>query len=577
MHGEGSVLYLRETLLFLALTGVLIPLLQRLRVNQVLGFLAAGTLLGPHGLGVLIDRVPSLAWLSFRGGEVMSVLAELGVIFLMFLIGLELSVSRIRELRRWVFGAGIAQVLLSGALLCGALASVGLAWTQALVLGLVLALSSTAVVMQLLTERHALATPAGQAVFSVLMLQDLAVVPLLIVIGVMGASTGAGVGWLLSLALLKSVAAIVVIYLLGRRLVGPMFHAFCKQRQPEVFMSLTLLTVLSIGGATAAAGLSMALGAFVAGLLLADTPFRHEVEVTVEPLKGLLMGVFFMSVGMGVDLAAVAREPLALLAATAALVLVKAVAGAVVFRLGGLPAGRALESGLLLSQGGEFAFVAIGQAAASTLLADHVARFAMLVVSASLFATPLLARLGALVAGRLQDSPHFAPEDDAAHEGLADHVVIAGCGRVGQLLAEVFAGQSVPFVAIENDAHAVARLRARGLPVVYGNAARPELLRKLQLKRARAVVMTMDQPAAAMHTVTAIRAEFPSLPVFARSRDEAHAKQLLKAGASVVVPETLEGALQLSGAVLAHLGFDDADSGRTLEAERKRRLQTHPA
>ncbi|MEW6704355.1 MAG: cation:proton antiporter [Pseudomonadota bacterium] len=567
--------FLRETLLFLTLAGVLIPLLQRLRVNQVLGFLAVGVAAGPFGLALWADRAPWLAWFTFSNVEGVAALAELGVIFLMFLIGLELSVPRVLALKRWVFGAGLAQVLLSAAAIGGIALAFGNRPGVALVLGLVLALSSTAVVMQLLSEQRALATPVGQASFSVLMLQDLAVVPLLILVDVVASKADHAVGATLAAVALKSVVAVSLIFVAGRWLLRPLFRSFARRRQPEVFVALTLLTTLSIGGATAAAGLSMALGAFLAGLLLGETEYRHEVGVTIEPFKGLLMGLFFMSVGMGVDLRQIAANPGWIVLSVAGLFLIKGLIASAVFRVAGLGWPQAVEAGLLLGEGGEFAFVVIGHALAAGLLAPPVAQFMMLVVTGSLFATPALARLGATLGARLKPVPEAA-EGASDLGALQGHVIVAGCGRVGQLLAGVLQRQGVPFVAIEHDAHLVDRLRRQGLPVVYGNAARPDLLRRLHADQARAVVMTMDQPSAAMQAVHAARREYPALPVLARSRDEEHAAQLRQAGASEVVPETLEGALQLSGAVLAGLGVPAAEAAAALQDERERRLRQPP-
>ncbi len=310
MTEQHGLPFLREALVFLVFAGVLIPLLQRLRINQVLGFLVVGVLVGPHGLGQWATQWPWLATVTFSNASGVSQLAELGVLFLMFMIGLELSTQRLWALRRWVFATGGAQVVLSAAAIGGLALAFGNAWQPALVLGMVLALSSTAVVVQLLAQRQALATPMGQAVFSVLMLQDLAVVPLLILIDLLGSGSGDHIGSILGLTVLKSVGAVLLIFVVGRRLIQPVFRAFASRHQPEVFVALTLLTTMGIAGLTEAAGLSMALGALLAGLLLAETEYRHEVEVTIEPFKGLLMGLFFMSVGMGLDLRAVASDPL---------------------------------------------------------------------------------------------------------------------------------------------------------------------------------------------------------------------------------------------------------------------------
>ena len=411
--------YLRETLLFLALVGILIPLLQRLRINQVLGFLVAGVLAGPYGFALWMDRWPWLETFTFPRAQGVQSLAELGVLFLMFLIGLELSVQRMWAMRRWVFLAGSTQVLLSS-LVIGVLAWLfGNSVQVALVLGLVLSLSSTAVVMQLLSQQRGLAKPLGQATFAILMLQDLAVVPLLILVDLLTSKSAEGLAQTLTLTTLKSVGVVALIFLLGRRVIRPVFRLFAKQHQPEVFMALTLLIALSTAGATAAAGLSLALGAFVAGLLLAETEYRHEVEVTIEPFKGLLMGLFFMSVGMAIDVRAVLGQPFWIAASVLGLMTIKTVVTGGVLRAGGLAWGKALEGGMLLAQGGEFAFIVIGAAAATRLLPADVAQFMLLVVSLSLMATPLFARLGGRLGERLDRLNQTAGQANGLEIGRA--------------------------------------------------------------------------------------------------------------------------------------------------------------
>jgi len=567
--------FMRETLLFLTLAGIFIPLLQRFRINQVLGFLSIGMLVGPHAIGRWADQFPWLETFTFPRDTGVQSLAELGVIFLMFLIGLELSVKRLWDLRRWVFIGGTVQVVFS-ALLIGALAWLfGNRLEIALLLGLVLSLSSTAVVMQMLSQQRAMASALGQAIFAILMLQDFAVVPMLILVDLLAHKSSDGLVMVVSMAALKSVGAVLLIFVVGRRVVAPAFRIFARQRQPEVFMALTLLVTLGISGVTAAAGLSMALGAFLAGLLMAETEYRHEVEVTIEPFKGLLMGLFFMSVGMGIDLGEIARHQALILASVIGLILIKAVVVGTVLRVGGLSWGRALEGGLLLSQGGEFAFVIVGSAAASGLLSADVAQFMLLVVSLSLMLTPLVARIGQSLGKKLDAALRSADHDggDILPDRLSGHIVIAGTGRVGQLLAEVLDKQHVPYLAIEHDAHIAARLRKAGMPVFYGNAARVEMLRKLHTDTAAALLITMDQPAAAMHTVAAARSEFPQLPIFVRSRDEQHAHELLKAGATAVVPETLEAGLQLSSFALHAVAVPDGEIGAVLNRVREARVE----
>jgi CPA2 family monovalent cation:H+ antiporter-2 len=562
--------FLREILLFLTLAGILIPLLQRLRINQVLGFLAVGAVLGPFGLGLMADQSPWLAYLTFPRAEGVTILAELGVLFLMFMIGLELSAARLWALRHWVFGAGSAQVCLSAALIAGALLLLGQRTETAVILGLVLSLSSTAVVMQLMTEQHATTTRLGQATFSVLMFQDLAVVPLLILIGVMAKGSSGGVVSLVLITLAKAGGAIALIYLLGGRVIRPLFRTFARRHQPDVFMALILLSTLGIAGLSAAAGLSMALGALIAGLLLAETEFKHEVELMIEPFRGLLMGLFFMTVGMGMDVRQVLDAPLWLAGAVLGLVAIKAAVAALLFRAGGLNWGRAVEGGLLLGQGGEFAFIVIGYAMAGGLVEAALGQRVMLAVGLSLFITPLLAKLGRALGNwwERRIETHAAGKDDGELALVRGRIIIAGFGRVGQMLGKLLAEQKIPYVAFENDARLASELHRQGLPVYFGNASRAELLRRVHASEAPAIVLTMDHPASALHAVRGIRQEFPDVPLFARARDEKQARLLKMAGATVVVPETLEASLQLSAFVLESMGLEELEVDGIVDEER---------
>jgi CPA2 family monovalent cation:H+ antiporter-2 len=494
----------------------------------------------------------------------------------MFMIGLELSAARVWALRRWVFGAGTGQVGIS-AILIGAIA-----WflfgrvDTAVVLGFVLALSSTAVVMQLMTAQKNTGTRLGQAAFSVLMLQDLAVVPLLILIDAMGSGAQGNLGMLVLVAMAKAALAIALIYLVGGRIVHPLFRAFARHHQPDVFMALILLTTLGIAGISAAAGLSMALGALIAGVLLAETEFKHEVELMIEPFKGLLMGLFFMTVGMGMDLRQVAAAPLWLAAAVFGLIGLKALVVTLLFRAGGLPWGRSVEGGLLLGQGGEFAFIVIGYATAGKLVDPALGQLVMLAVGLSLFVTPPLARLGRAIGERWESQADLeaAALDLAQLESASGRIIIAGFGRVGRQLAKLLNEQGIEFVAFENDARLVAKMRAQGYPVYFGDASRAELLQRVDAGHAPAIVLTMDHPAAALHAVRGIRREFPLVRLYARSRDEKHARDLKLAGATIVVPETLEAGLQLSAFVLEAVGMDAALVDRLIDVERDLFLAT---
>ncbi|SNT36028.1 Kef-type potassium/proton antiporter, CPA2 family [Noviherbaspirillum humi] len=567
--------FLQETLLFLVLAGILIPLLQRLRINQVLGFLTAGMFFGPFGLGLWSGAFPALSQFTFHELDAVSALAELGVLFLMFTIGLELSAERLLAMRRWVFGAGGAQVGIT-ALLIGSIAWLfGNRVEVALILGLVLSLSSTAVAMQIMSERRMVSTPLGRAGFSILMFQDLAVVPLLVLVGILGKGTSDGAASLAFVILTKSLGVIALIYLIGRRLVRPLFHALVKPGRSDVFMALTLLTTLGIGALTAATGLSMALGALLAGLLLAETEFRHEVELTIEPFKGLLMGLFFMSVGMGIDVREVARFPVWLPLSVFGLFAIKSGVIAVIMRLGRLSWADAVQGGLLLGQGGEFAFIVVGYAMGIRFIEAETGQFILLVVGLSLFATPLAAKAGILVGSAWRKAAGAAAaEADAELAALPDRkVIIAGFGRVGKMLCCILQRSDIPCLALEDDATVVARERALDFPVYFGNASRLELLRKVHAERASAIVLTMNHPGAALNAVKAIRREFPGVPLLARALDEKHAVVLKQAGATLVVPETLEASLQLSAFALQALGVAEEETMRVIDEERERHVR----
>ena len=573
MDETGQVPFLREALLFLALTAILIPLLQRFRISQVLGCLVTGAMFGPFGLGLFADTLPWLSHVTFPHLEGARILADFGVVFLLFLVGLELSAERLWAMRRWVFGAGTAQVLIS-ALCIGALAAAfGNSWQSSVIIGLVLSLSSTAIVVQLLTERRELASSVGRASFSVLLLQDLAVAPLLVLVSILGQLQGGNFFWLIVIAFLKATAAIGLIVLLGRWVLRPLFHRVSVTRQPETFMAMTLLSVLGIAALTWMAGLSLALGAFLAGLLLAETEYRHEIQVTIEPFKGLLMGMFFMTVGMGVDARTLLHDPLWIPLSVFGLFAVKSLVMIPLFRHFGLSWGQAMASGTLLGQGGEFAFIVMGMAVMQQLLPNEIGQFVMLVVGFSMLATPVAARVGREL-GQWIDRRVGQPvviERPSVPE-LDGHIVIAGFGRVGQLLGQLFDAQNIPYLALEHDAKTANESHRRGLPVFSGDASRPDLLRQVRVDRARAVVITMDHYSAALNAVGAIRRDYPQVRIFARARDEKHAQLLIQAGANEVIPETLESSLQLAAFVLDEIGMPEKASAELIQREREKRI-----
>lgn len=541
-----------DLLVFLLAPVIVVPLFRRLRSSPILGYLVAGIAIGPHGLGLI------------RESELTALLAELGVAFLLFAIGLELSLERLRVMRRLVFGLGGLQVLVS-ALLIGLIAGAADVGTAAaLVIGGALALSSTAFVLQLLVERGEQVTRFGRAAFAILLCQDLAVVPLLALVPVLALDPPSLLA-ALAAAALKAAAALALIIAIGRLAVRPVFRMVVATRSPELFVSATLLAILGTGWLSALGGLSLPLGAFLAGLLLSETEYRHQVEADIRPFRGLLVGLFFMTVGLAMDLPAVADRWAEILLLLVALLTVKAVVIAGLCRGFGLPAGDALRIGLLLAQGGEFGFVVFAAALEHKILEPELGQILLATVAASLLVTPLLAELGARLARRIS---HRQPGDLAAvqqeSEGLHDHVLIAGFGRVGQTVAKVLAAADVPYLALDLDHDRVRRCRARGLPVVFGDASRADVLAAAGAGRARAAVLTLDQPAAVDRAVAALHQHFPQLQLFVRSRDPEHARALARRGATAVVPEAVEASLQLGAIVLSALGPGD-EVGRIIE------------
>ncbi|MBL8669171.1 MAG: cation:proton antiporter, partial [Alphaproteobacteria bacterium] len=410
----------------------------------------------------------------------------------------------------------------------------------------------------------------GRASFSILLLQDLAVVPILLLVTVMGDKSGASTGMLLLKSLGQAVAAIVVIILIGRFLVRPAFKFVSQFRSPELFMAVTLLTILGLASLSAAAGLSMALGAFMAGLLLAETEYRHQIEVDIEPFKGLFLGLFFMSVGMGIDVAAIFDNAITLIVAVIVVMALKAAVTGALCRPFGLPRHAAMECGVLLSQVSEFAFVVIGLGITFEVLPAKEGQLLLIIVSLSMLLTPTLSGFARKLAQSLEDkaTQETAQAHGAADDELKDHIIIAGFGRVGRTVARVFQGQNIKFVALDLHAESVARARAEKLPVYYGDASRSDIMERIHADRAIGLVLTMDDPLAVEHSVHEVRELWPQLPIFARARDTEHAQRLKRLGATEVVQETVEASLQLAGRVLEHMQLPDETMLHVLDQQR---------
>lgn len=544
----------KEAIIFLVTAGVVVPLFHRLRISPVLGFIGAGALLGPFGLGRFAAEHHWLAPFTIGNRSEISHLAEFGVIFLMFMIGIELSWERLRTLRRLVFGLGSIQVTASAALIAGLFAVTGQPATAAIIVGIALALSSTAVVLPVLAEQRRLNTPSGRTSFAVLLFQDLAVAPVLFAIAVLGREDVADVGSSLALALGQAAIALAVIVLAGRLALRPLFQLVARTKSPELFMAACLLVIAATALTAAASGLSMTLGAFVAGLLLAETEYRRAIEATIDPFKGLLLGVFFVSVGMNLDPAQLVAAPVAILGLALVLLALKGSVILVAARTLKLAHPVALETALLLGPGGEFAFVLIGGAIAGKLVPEDLGSAALIVTTVTMVMIPGLAALARRLSGRVSKESLGRARAEPPPDKQQNRVIVAGYGRVGRLVGEMLKRHKIPFIALDSDPARVAEQRRLGNPVYFGDSSNTELLRRCDIATARALVVTLDNARAVEAVVQAGRAERPDLTIVARARDARHATQLYEMGVDDAVPETIEASLQLSEAVLVDVG-----------------------
>jgi CPA2 family monovalent cation:H+ antiporter-2 len=520
----------------------------------VLGYLGAGAILGPLGLGSISNAFPALSWFTINDAQNVAGIAELGIIFLLFLIGLELSFPRLSAMRRLVIGLGGSQVLLTSALIAGAALAVGKNPSEAIVLGVSLSLSSTAIALELLSNQQRLTTSVGRASFSVLLAQDLAVIPVLLFVSILAARSGGSVIASLASALLQAAVAVTVIVVFGRVLLRPLFRLVATARSSELFIAAVLFVIVAAGVIADQAGLSMALGAFVAGLLLAETEYRKAIEATMAPFKGLLLGVFFFTVGMNIDFRELVREPLLLLGGVVSLIALKSLLLIGLAKLFRLSWPVATETGLLLGPGGEFAFVSIGMAAAAGLIEVPLARFTLAVTSVTMALTPLLSICARHLAAQLTAAKADDPELTARPAGGQKHAIVVGYGRVGKVVCALLRQHGISYIAADSDALTVTRDRREGHDVYYGNAADPRFLESCGLATAAGVIITIHSVGVIDDVVEHVRAMRPDILIVSRARDADHARHLYSLGATDAVPETIEASLQLSEAALVGLG-----------------------
>ncbi len=546
---------LRELLIILSSAALIVPIFYRFNISPVLGYILSGVLLGPFGLGALSEQYPFLKPFVFTDSATIHTMSELGVMFLLFAIGLELSFERLKSMRRLIFSLGGLQVAICSigiALIAWLVFGVGR--TASLIIGISLAMSSTAIVMQILTDKNRIMAPEGRASFGILLFQDIAVIPIMFAIPFL-APAKLGLGFLpLLKAIFLSTFAVIAVLFLGRLVLRPVFKLAASIKGPEIFMAASILVVIVTGLVTNAAGLSMTLGAFLAGLLLAETEYRREVETTIQPFKGLLLGVFLVSIGIGLDFEKIFERPLLLIAAACALIAVKAIIIAFIGPMLGLKRKGALYAGILLGGAGEFAFVLLGIAKSFYVVGPKSTDFALTVAALSMAIVPILAEILEFQkkkAKPIESETQKASEDSAHDEG---HVILAGLGRSGELVATILERHNVKYLATDVDVEMVSEGRKKGHRVYFGDISRKEFLEACGIMRARAVVISIQDYGKTAAIVKAIRSLRKDISIVARARDIENAGRLYELGVNEAIPATFESTLQIAEATLVEVG-----------------------
>jgi CPA2 family monovalent cation:H+ antiporter-2 len=534
-----------DALVILGAAGLVIPAFARFRITPVIGFILVGILVGPAGLGALVGRAPWLYYLTISDPHGIEPFAEFGIVLLLFSIGLELSFRRIWSMRSQVFGTGAAELIGSGVLIAVALHLLGQSWAGALGLGFAAALSSTALVLPLAGTTSAV----GRSAFAMLLFEDLALVPIIFALGALGSAGGGVVD--IGATLVRGALTVAALYVGGRFVLPRLFAQAARTKSPELFLAASLLVVIVASVATTAAGLSPIVGALLAGLLIAETNYHHEVEVITAPFKGLALGVFLITVGMSLDLRLIVANAGPLALAVIGVVAIKALVTFLLLRVAQAPRGVAAETGLLMGSPSETTLIVLGTAAQGGLILPSTASFWQTVTAIGLTLTPLLARAGRGFSRLIDSSAHRDTVPERIEEGGS---VIIGFGRVGRLVADMLAVHGRDYRAVEADIDVVTDARAAGYPVLFGDVGRAELIERLRLAHADALILTMDDPVLTVRLARRVRAAAPDLPIIARARDAHHAAELYRAGVTDAVPETLESSLQLSEAVLVDLG-----------------------
>ena len=537
-----------DALVILGTAGLVIPAFTRFRISPVIGFILVGALIGPNALGHLVDRFPWLYFATISDPHAIEPFAEFGIILLLFSIGLELSFRRLWGMRKAVFGLGPAKLILSALVIGGGLWLFGERPGGALGLGLALALSSTALVLPMVGTTGAV----GQRAFAILLLEDLALVPIIFILGAL-APYGDSAGWDGLLRTLGIGAVVIAAMMIGGRYLLPrLFAQAARAKNPELFLSASLLVVILASIATTAAGLSPIVGALIAGLLIAETDYSAEVDLVMAPFKGLALGVFLISVGMSLDPMMLLDNWHQIALGVMSVVLAKALITGLLLRFWGAKRTVSLETGLLMSSPSETTLIVLGTAAQARLIGAETAAFWQVVTAIGLTITPILAKVGHDIARRFDEREHkLDPNIAASAQGRA---IIAGFGRVGRLVAQMLDAHDQSYLAVDADIDAVIHARRRGYEIMFGDIARPGMIEHLDLAKATALILTMDDPVQVVRITRYARELHPRLTIVARARDPNHAAELYRAGATDAVPETLESSLQLSEAVLVDLG-----------------------
>jgi CPA2 family monovalent cation:H+ antiporter-2 len=547
MAGELSFSpVMRDALVILGSAGIVIPVFARFRITPVIGFILIGLLVGPFGLGMFVERIPWLGYITISDPERLAPFADFGIILLLFAIGLELSFNRLWQLRKLVFGLGSLEILIIGS--CGAVFmyyAQGMDRTAALALGFALAFSSTAIVLPISGTK----SQVGKAALSMLLFEDIMIVPIIFILGALAPNAEAeGMSGLVN-TLWQGGVVIALLLVLGRYALPTLFGQAARTKSPELFLAATMLVVIGASLATGATGLSPIVGALIAGLLIAETDYHGEVESIVEPFKGLGLGVFLITVGMSIDLALIASMAAEFLTALVGVLIFKALITGVLLRLMGARRSTAAETGVLMASPSETTLIVLAAATSALVIDPDTAQFWQIVTAMGLTVTPLLAKLGRVIARRVEAAPDPAGED--ADEAST---IIVGGGRVGLLVADMLRTHDKPHIILESDPDTAMSIGRQGYRALFGDAGRGDALDRLGVENAPAVVLTMDEPVLAQRLVAKLRSAHPDLLIVVRARDSDHAAALYRAGASHAVPENLESSLQLSEAVLVDIG-----------------------